>query len=120
MIAKAFNHISSPSIAAVPEAFAQYLPSQEVASSSKPTFLCNSPMNYENIRLALLHPVFGEFQHDFLNLPLDNPDNSASASKLAESMCQNFSLEEDRQYAFMKWFSGTYKEAPDLWIGHWA
>lgn len=111
------NALPAPSTAADPKKFRSYLLGPEqTAQPSKAYFLCNRPIDYQTIPLALMHPVFGTFCDETRTLP-PNAEDSDLARTLTHEMSKIYDDENDRRQLFRTWFTRTYKYDMETKVG---
>ncbi len=110
-IARLYESLPSPSLAAAPNRFRRYahVPG-ELISDSEPTYFCNRPFDQSTMPLSLLHPVFGHFREDFWNRQPDTRrqqpslDDLKRSRELSQTMAGFFTEESSRRKAFRSWF----------------
>jgi len=72
--------------------------------------MCNRPIDYGTVPLALLCPIFGQFEDDFQTTHDSdlNPRIFQATRELANEMAGLYSKEAERQWRFQEWLRRTY------------
>ena len=76
--------------------------------------MCNRPIDYGTVPLALLCPIFGRFEDDFQTAPESdlNPNIFQATRELVNEMACLYPQEADRQQHFHQWLRGAYNVFP--------
>ena len=97
----------------------RFLSQMGPGGDGRENIMCNRPIDYGTVPLALLCPIFGQFEDDFQTTPESdlNPNIFHATRELANEMAGLYSKEADRQRHFQEWLRRTYDVSLYVKIG---